>query len=99
MTVISEVYSSLQIPTRVRKSICLLFLDFSRRIYYFGLLYFYEYDISRSLINFASFGNHKKVANDSKVMEAFLYHYKSYPSIEDGLTYFGVLMMRPIIWI
>ncbi|CAN4117913.1 unnamed protein product [Withania somnifera] len=68
------------------------FLDFRGRIYRCGLLHFHERDLSRSLINFASFGNHEKVADDREVMEAFLYHYKSYPSMEDGLTHFGVLM-------
>ncbi|XP_060200350.1 probable DNA-directed RNA polymerase [Lycium barbarum] len=59
------------------------FLDFRGRIYRCGLLHFHERDLSRSLINFA-FSNPEMPADSDEVMEALLYHYKSYPSLEEA---------------
>ncbi|KAK4343825.1 hypothetical protein RND71_036919 [Anisodus tanguticus] len=59
------------------------FLDFGGRIYRCGLLHFHERDLSRSLINFA-FSNPGYSAKREEVEEALLYHYKSYPSLEDA---------------
>ncbi|XP_060201843.1 probable DNA-directed RNA polymerase [Lycium barbarum] len=59
------------------------FLDFRGRIYRCGLLHFHECDLSRSLINFA-FSNPEMPANSDEVIEALLYHYKSYPSLEEA---------------